>query len=107
MHCQELNGAPNPSPTASTSFHPVNTFLLEAEDGCALIDTSFTNSAKKILDAIDELGKRTSDVRHIILTHAHPDHIGSAAALKSATGAELCAHSLNEAIITHCSPLDG
>jgi glyoxylase-like metal-dependent hydrolase (beta-lactamase superfamily II) len=107
MHYEELNWAPNPSPTASTSFHPVNTFVLEAEGGCALIDTSFTNSAKKILDAIDELEKRTSDVRHIILTHAHPDHIGSAAALKSATGAELYAQSLNEAMSTHGSPLDG
>jgi glyoxylase-like metal-dependent hydrolase (beta-lactamase superfamily II) len=64
----------------------VNTFLLDAKDGCVLIDTGFPNSEKKILNAVDQLGKRASDIHHIVLTHGHPDHIGSAAALKRATG---------------------
>lgn len=78
----------------------VNTFLLDAKDGCVLIDTGFPNSEKKILNAVEQLGKRASDIHHIVLTHGHPDHFGSAAALKRATGAEIYAPSLDEAIIT-------
>lgn len=78
----------------------VNTFLLDTKDSCILIDTGFPNSAKRILDAVGQLGKRASDIRHIVLTHGHPDHIGSAAALKRATGAEIYAPSLDTEIIT-------
>jgi glyoxylase-like metal-dependent hydrolase (beta-lactamase superfamily II) len=79
---------------------PVNTFLLDSPEGCTLIDTGFPNSADKILQAIRELGKEASDVRHIVLTHAHPDHIGSLAALKQATGAEAYIHPLDAPIAT-------
>jgi glyoxylase-like metal-dependent hydrolase (beta-lactamase superfamily II) len=61
---------------------PVNTFLLDSPDGCALIDTGVSGSAAGILRALYELDKQPRDLRHIILTHAHPDHIGSLAALK-------------------------
>ena len=80
---------------------PVNTFLLDSPDGCVLIDTGYPNSGKTILRVVDQLGKRPSDIRHIVLTHGHPDHIGSAAALRRATGAELYAHPADEAIIAH------
>ena len=55
-------------------------------------------SADKIVQAIKALGKKPSDVRHIVLTHAHPDHIGGLAALKKATGAEAYMHALDAPI---------
>lgn len=70
----------------------VNTFLLDDPQGCVLIDTGFPGSEGKILVALKELGKSPEDVRHIVLTHAHPDHIGSAAALKQATKAQTYMH---------------
>ena len=66
---------------------PVNVFLLESENGAALIDTEFPTSADHILKAIQQLGKQPTDIQHIILTDAHPDHIGGLAALKQATRA--------------------
>lgn len=53
---------------------PVNTFLLDSPDGCALIDTGVSGSVGTVLRALHALGKQPKDVRHIILTHAHPDH---------------------------------
>jgi glyoxylase-like metal-dependent hydrolase (beta-lactamase superfamily II) len=79
---------------------PVNIFLLESLEGCALIDSGLPGSAAKILQAIQELGKRPADIRHIILTHAHPDHIGGFAELKKATGAEAYMHPLDAPIAT-------
>ena len=67
---------------------PVNTYLLETPDGCALIDTGLPGSADKIIACIREAGKDVADIQHIVLTHAHPDHIGSFAALKKRTDAE-------------------
>ncbi len=78
----------------------VNTFLIDSPDGCVLIDSGSPGSAYKILQAIRELGKKDNDIRHILLTHAHPDHIGSFAALKQATGAEIYIHPLDAPIAT-------
>jgi len=79
---------------------PVNTFLLESSDGCTLIDSGLPGSADQILHAIDKLGKQPKDIRHIVLTHAHPDHIGSFAALKKATTADAYMHPLDAPIVT-------
>jgi glyoxylase-like metal-dependent hydrolase (beta-lactamase superfamily II) len=71
---------------------PVNTFLIEPvqnrSEGCTLIDAGFPGKAEKVLDAVKSLGKQPSDIRNIVLTHGHPDHIGSLAALQRATGAQ-------------------
>jgi glyoxylase-like metal-dependent hydrolase (beta-lactamase superfamily II) len=80
---------------------PVNTFLLDSPDGCALIDTGVSGSAAAILRALRALGKQPTDVRHIVLTHAHPDHIGSLAALKKVTAAEAYIHPLDADIATN------
>jgi len=77
----------------------VNVYVLETADGLAVLDTGFPNSAPKILDGVRALGRRPDDVRHILLTHAHPDHIGSAAALKRETGATVWAHPVDAPII--------
>lgn len=76
----------------------VNTFLLDSPDGCTLIDTGFPDKADTILQAVRDLGKQPNDIRHIVITHAHPDHIGSLAAIKRATGAEAYIHSLDATI---------
>jgi glyoxylase-like metal-dependent hydrolase (beta-lactamase superfamily II) len=73
----------------------VNVYILQTDDGLAIIDTGFPGRAKKILDAVQAIGKCPADVRHLILTHCHPDHIGSAAALKRETGATVWAHPLD------------
>jgi glyoxylase-like metal-dependent hydrolase (beta-lactamase superfamily II) len=76
----------------------VNTFLIDDPKGCVLIDTGFPCSEDKIFEALQELKKPPESLRHIVLTHAHPDHIGSSAALKQATGAQTYMHPLDAPI---------
>ena len=45
--------------------------------------------AKDILQAAEKLGL---EIKLIVLTHRHPDHVGAAAQVKEATGAEVATH---------------
>ncbi|MGY4398960.1 glyoxylase-like metal-dependent hydrolase (beta-lactamase superfamily II) [Sphingomonas sp. UYAg733] len=77
----------------------VNVYILQTQDGLAVLDTGFPGSARKILEGVRSLGKMPADVRHIVLTHCHPDHIGSAAALKRETNATVWAHPIDAPMI--------
>jgi len=69
-----------------------NAYLVIGKDKMVAIDTGMPGNAKRIGRYIERLGKNLSDVEFIILTHADIDHIGSAAELKSVTGAKLVIH---------------
>ena len=62
--------------TRISRFGIVNAFLVEEEDGLTLVDTMLPRSAGPILKAA---GGR--EIKRLVLTHAHGDHIGSLDAL--------------------------
>src|SRR5438309_9639190 len=73
---------------------PVNVYLV-AEDPITLIDTG--PKTKEANDALREglrrAGFRVSDIRRILLTHAHEDHCGLARSLRDeAKDAEVLVH---------------
>lgn len=66
----------------------VSAYVLIRGNEAAVVDTGEEGSAPDIGNALDAAGMGWADVRHLILTHAHPDHIGSVeAVLDSAGGA--------------------
>lgn len=70
----------------------VNIYALEDGDGWTIVDTGmFSKRGKGMWASIIEgpLGGRP--IRRILLTHHHPDHVGSAGWLKSEFGAEIWA----------------
>ncbi len=54
-------------------------YLWHDDDGVTVIDSGLPGSAPSIADAVRSVGRKPSDVRQLILTHAHEDHAGSAA----------------------------
>jgi glyoxylase-like metal-dependent hydrolase (beta-lactamase superfamily II) len=76
----------------------VNAYLIEDGRELTLIDSGFPDRHGAILRAIAALGHRPEDLGRIVLTHAHPDHAGSAAALAAATGARTVMHPLDVAV---------
>ncbi len=58
----------------------------------ALIDTGFAGNAERIVTYVGKIGRQRQELSHIILTHSHPDHAGSASYLKALTGARILAH---------------
>jgi len=64
-------------------------YLLTEGDGLTLIDASIPPSGKKILAQLRDAGHELATVKRILITHAHPDHVGSVAELINVTSAQL------------------
>jgi glyoxylase-like metal-dependent hydrolase (beta-lactamase superfamily II) len=72
-----------------------NAFLIESEDGLTLIDAGFPHKEAAVFEAMSEIGRSADQLKHLIFTHGHPDHIGSAAAIVRKTGARTYMHPLD------------
>jgi len=84
--------------TVPTSFPigPVNVYLAEGER-LTLIDTGPKEEAARaaLKAGLAALGVRLVDLRQIILTHHHVDHIGLAAEIQAESGARVYTHAGN------------
>ncbi len=67
----------------------VGCYLIDTGEGLILIDTAIPESLYLLVDSIYELGYNPEDIKKILISHAHFDHCGGAAALKELTGADI------------------
>lgn len=62
----------------------VNAYVIESEDdGLTLIDAGWPKHLDDIEAGIRSMGREPSDLTDILVTHAHPDHVGSAARISA------------------------
>ena len=75
---------------------PVNVYLLDGPSP-ALVDAGpDTDAAMEALQkGLAAYGHTLSEIRHLVITHAHPDHYGLAARLVAESRAQLYAHRFN------------
>jgi glyoxylase-like metal-dependent hydrolase (beta-lactamase superfamily II) len=69
-----------------------NIYFIRTEDGRILVDTGMIGSRKTMDKAFAEAGIRPQEVKLIVVTHAHADHIGSLAYAQQRTGAPVLCH---------------
>lgn len=62
----------------------VSAYVLARNGELAVVDTGQSGSVEAIGQTISDLGYNFGDVKHVALTHHHPDHVGSIAALREA-----------------------
>lgn len=61
------------------SLGHINLWLLEADDGWAVVDTGIhTDHSKDVWQATIESLMTEKPIRHVVVTHLHPDHVGCA-----------------------------
>jgi glyoxylase-like metal-dependent hydrolase (beta-lactamase superfamily II) len=65
----------------------VNAFIVDGDEGVVLIDTGLPSRHGAIEAGLASIGRSLGDVAAILVTHAHVDHVGGAAALRGGTGA--------------------
>ena len=70
----------------------VNFYLVEHEDGLVLVDAGLPGHFGLLQERLTRLGYGLSDIRAVLLTHAHPDHTGLAERLRAEAGAEIWIH---------------
>ncbi len=88
----------------------VNGFILRDPTGAVtLLDVGLPWSATRVLNALAAIGSGPSDVARIMVTHAHNDHAGAAAALARRTGTSVSVHEEDAAYLRagRSSPASG
>lgn len=80
----------------------VGAYLIDTGDGLILIDTAIPESVYLLVDSIYQLGYKPTDIKKILISHAHFDHMGAAMAMKQLTGAPLYISKEDAAFIEAC-----
>jgi glyoxylase-like metal-dependent hydrolase (beta-lactamase superfamily II) len=77
-----------------------NWYLVEDDGGVTIVDAGVPTSWRSLLGALEEIGRSRDEVRALILTHAHFDHIGFAERARSELGVPVHVHE-NDVPLTH------
>jgi metallo-beta-lactamase class B len=67
----------------------LSTYLITSKQGHILINASFDRTVPIIRANVEKLGFKMTDVKIILSSHAHGDHVEGTALLKEITGAEV------------------
>jgi len=84
----------------STHIYPIplgfdHCYLIQ-DKGTIMVDGGAPRKAKEFTKAIEKIDINARDIKLIILTHGHWDHIGSAKEIKEVTGAKIALHHLEK-----------
>jgi glyoxylase-like metal-dependent hydrolase (beta-lactamase superfamily II) len=78
----------------------VNVFYVEDDEGGLwLVDTGVDAGAERVGGGIRALGREPRELRGVVVTHLHGDHVGGLAAVKEHTGAEVWAGAEDAALL--------
>lgn len=89
--------------TIASGVHQIssggNAFIVDGDDGVTLVDAGLPRRHAAILAGIGAIGRKPSDVRSVVVTHAHVDHVGGLAALRQVTDVVVYASGGEAAVI--------
>lgn len=78
----------------------INAYLVAGADGAlTVVDPGMSVTYRRLARGIEATGHSPSDVKTILVTHAHIDHAGALARLKAISGARVLAHAQDRAYI--------
>lgn len=79
----------------------VGAYLIDCKDGLILIDTMTSETVYLLFEAIRTLGFDPHDIKHILLSHCHCDHVYGARMLQEYSGASVWLSQIDHEFIDH------
>jgi metallo-beta-lactamase class B len=93
--CDEWNAPRTPFQVFANTYYVgtegLSSLLIVTDEGLVLVDVALPQSAALIDASIQALGFRTADVKYILTSHAHFDHVGGVQSMQRFTGATVLA----------------
>jgi glyoxylase-like metal-dependent hydrolase (beta-lactamase superfamily II) len=78
---------------------------LVLDDDITLIDTGNPGSGRVIMQAVKELGRSADEIRHIVVTHSHIDHVGGLPEMQKHIPAKTIVHVADAPCVASERPL--
>jgi glyoxylase-like metal-dependent hydrolase (beta-lactamase superfamily II) len=88
-------------PLKDSPLGHVNTYLVKADNGYLLVDCGWdtADTLQALEGHLRALDIKLPDIRHLVITHIHPDHYGLAGRLREIADADLSFHRLERLYI--------
>ena len=87
--------------------HSMESWILECEEGVALVDGGMTEQhVQNIENELNRIGRKWGDVKLILITHKHGDHIRNLPRLVELTGAPVKSQRLEAPLIKEATGVD-
>jgi glyoxylase-like metal-dependent hydrolase (beta-lactamase superfamily II) len=81
-------------------------YIIISKDGLTLVDTSLsTKTAEKLDEQLKKVGYSLSDIQNILLTHAHPDHLGGLAGIQKRVNVRTYVHRRDAPVVRGEQPV--
>jgi glyoxylase-like metal-dependent hydrolase (beta-lactamase superfamily II) len=91
-----------PVPIPDNPLRYVSVYAFGTGEGLVLIDAGWGSgeSWQALADGLESIGAAVADVRGVLVTHLHYDHIGLAGRIRQASGAWVALHPADQAVLS-------
>ena len=74
-------------------------YLVATPEGHILINSGFERTVPLIRESVESLGYKMADIKVLLASHAHSDHVAGHARMRELTGAKVCVMRGDDAVI--------
>ena len=78
-----------------------NCYVIEDGTGVTLVDACFPSTGRAVRELLGAIGRNPGDVRALLLTHGHFDHVGFARGLQASLRTPVWVHDADRSLAAH------